>query len=80
MVRVAIAGGTGGLGRTLVEELMQGDDHEIFILSRKVRPCSFLMTAYTVIPIICVSALLNVCTVYPSFQGFRQCSLPQPVL
>lgn len=37
MVRVAIAGGTGGLGRTLVEELMQGGEHELFILSRKVR-------------------------------------------
>ena len=36
MVRVAIAGGTGGLGRTLVEELMKGNDHEVFILSRKV--------------------------------------------
>ena len=37
MVRIAIAGGTGGLGRTLVEELMQGNEHEIFVLSRKVR-------------------------------------------
>ncbi|KAG6995843.1 hypothetical protein G7Y79_00041g077950 [Physcia stellaris] len=35
MVRIAIAGGTGGLGRTLVEELMQGSEHEVFILSRK---------------------------------------------
>ncbi|KAL8812391.1 MAG: hypothetical protein Q9200_001078 [Gallowayella weberi] len=35
MVRVAIAGGTGGLGRTLVEEFMQGNEHEVFILSRK---------------------------------------------
>ncbi|KAL8801473.1 MAG: hypothetical protein Q9182_004440 [Xanthomendoza sp. 2 TL-2023] len=35
MVRIAIAGGTGGLGRTLVEELMQGNEHDVFILSRK---------------------------------------------
>ena len=37
MVNIAIAGGTGGLGRTLVENLMQGDEHEVFVLSRKVR-------------------------------------------
>ena len=29
MVRIAVAGGTGGLGRTFVEELMQGDEHQI---------------------------------------------------
>ena len=40
MVRIAIAGGTGGLGRTLVDELSQGNDHEIFVLSRKVQYCS----------------------------------------
>ena len=36
MVRLAVAGGTGGLGRTLVEELCQGDGHSVFVLSRKV--------------------------------------------
>ena len=36
MVRVAVAGGTGGLGRTLVEELVKSNKHEVFIFSRKV--------------------------------------------
>lgn len=36
MVRIAIAGGTDGLGRTLLDELAQGDDHVLFVLSRKV--------------------------------------------
>ncbi|KAL9595845.1 MAG: hypothetical protein Q9219_006187 [cf. Caloplaca sp. 3 TL-2023] len=35
MVRIAIAGGTGGLGRTLLDELARGDDHHVFVLSRK---------------------------------------------
>lgn len=35
MVTVAIAGGTGGVGRTIVEELVGQDKHEILILSRK---------------------------------------------
>jgi NAD dependent epimerase/dehydratase family enzyme len=37
MVTVAIAGGTGGVGRTIVEELVGQDKHEILILSRKVQ-------------------------------------------
>ncbi|KAI4151328.1 MAG: hypothetical protein LQ341_000927 [Variospora aurantia] len=35
MVRIAIAGGTGGLGRTLLDELAQNSDHIVFVLSRK---------------------------------------------
>ncbi|KAL8715720.1 MAG: hypothetical protein Q9220_000387 [cf. Caloplaca sp. 1 TL-2023] len=35
MVRVALAGGTGGLGRTLLDELARGDEHTVFVLSRK---------------------------------------------
>ncbi|KAL9003651.1 MAG: hypothetical protein Q9188_003495 [Gyalolechia gomerana] len=35
MVRVAIAGGTGGIGRTLLDELARGDEHTVFVLSRK---------------------------------------------
>jgi NAD dependent epimerase/dehydratase family enzyme len=37
MVRVAIAGGTGHLGRTLVEGLVESGDHDIFVLTRAVR-------------------------------------------
>ena len=36
MVRIAVAGGTGGLGRTVVDELAQGNEHVVFVLSRKV--------------------------------------------
>lgn len=36
MVRIAVAGGTGGLGRTLVDELCQDNAHSVFVLSRKV--------------------------------------------
>ncbi|RYN40107.1 hypothetical protein AA0113_g377 [Alternaria arborescens] len=35
MVTVAIAGGTGGVGRTIVEELVGQDKHQVLILSRK---------------------------------------------
>lgn len=36
MVRIAIAGGTGGVGRTLVDEFSKGGEHVVFVLSRKV--------------------------------------------
>jgi nucleoside-diphosphate-sugar epimerase len=36
MVRVAIAGGTGHLGRTLVEGLVESGGHDVFVFSRKV--------------------------------------------
>lgn len=36
MVRVAIAGGTGNLGRTILEVLQGDSHHEAFIISRKV--------------------------------------------
>lgn len=36
MVRVAIAGGAGHLGRTLVEGLVESRNHDVFVLSRKV--------------------------------------------
>ena len=36
MVRVAIAGGTGGLGRTLTEAIAETGKHQVYVLSRKV--------------------------------------------
>jgi len=36
MVKVAVAGGTGGVGRTIVEELVRQSKHNVIILSRKV--------------------------------------------
>jgi nucleoside-diphosphate-sugar epimerase len=46
-VRVAVAGGTGGLGRAIINGLLCGK-HEVFVLSRKVirhflhiLPCTF---------------------------------------
>lgn len=36
MVVVAIAGGSGGLGRTLVEGIQARGKHEVIVLSRKV--------------------------------------------
>lgn len=40
MVNVAIAGGTGAVGRTLVEVLASQDKHHAIILTRKVLPKS----------------------------------------
>lgn len=34
MVRVAIAGGTGGLGRSVTEEINASGKHDVFVLSR----------------------------------------------
>lgn len=36
MVTVAVAGGTGGIGRTIVETLVEQGKHKVVILSRKV--------------------------------------------
>ena len=36
MVDVAIAGGFGGVGRTIIEVMKDGSHHRPFILSRKV--------------------------------------------
>lgn len=36
MVTVAVAGGTGGIGRTIVEELVSQQKHKLLILGRKV--------------------------------------------
>lgn len=40
---VAVAGGTGGIGRTIVEEIVATGKHEVKILSRKV---SIVITFY----------------------------------
>lgn len=37
MVRVVVAGGTGSVGRTLVDAIVETGRHEVFVLSRKVR-------------------------------------------
>lgn len=36
MVNVAVAGGTGGVGRTIVDAIIVSGKHELKILSRKV--------------------------------------------
>jgi short-subunit dehydrogenase involved in D-alanine esterification of teichoic acids len=36
MVTVAIAGGTGGIGRTIAEVVKANQNHKVIILSRKV--------------------------------------------
>ncbi|KAF4998318.1 hypothetical protein F66182_16312, partial [Fusarium sp. NRRL 66182] len=38
MVRVAVAGGTGHLGRTLVEAIIATGKHEVKVFSRKSNP------------------------------------------
>jgi nucleoside-diphosphate-sugar epimerase len=37
MVRVAVAGGTGHVGRAIVEGLVESQEHEVFVFTRKVR-------------------------------------------
>ena len=36
MGRIAVAGGTGAVGKTFVEVLLQSKKHDVFILTRKV--------------------------------------------
>ena len=36
MVKVAIAGGTGGLGREVIDALLAKDKHQIIVLTRQV--------------------------------------------
>ena len=38
MVYVAVAGGTGNVGRTLVDAIVETGRHEVFVISRKVSP------------------------------------------
>ncbi|KAF2018119.1 NAD(P)-binding protein [Aaosphaeria arxii CBS 175.79] len=38
MPTIAVAGGTGGIGRTIVEELVNQGKHEVLVLSRKAVP------------------------------------------
>ena len=44
MVVVAVAGGTGHLGRTIVEAILATGKHEVKIISRKVHHLSLLST------------------------------------
>lgn len=37
MVTVAVAGGTGSVGRTIVDALLLSGKHDVVVLSRKVR-------------------------------------------
>lgn len=39
MVVIAVAGGTGNVGRTIVQALVATGKHEVKILSRKVNSC-----------------------------------------
>lgn len=46
MAIVAIAGGTGGVGKTVVEHLQRyGDHHKVFVIGRKVT--TLMCTRYT---------------------------------
>lgn len=36
MVKVALAGGTGGLGREVIDALLAKDKHDIIVLTRQV--------------------------------------------
>jgi short-subunit dehydrogenase len=36
MINVAVAGGTGGIGKTIVEELARGKKYNVVVLSRRV--------------------------------------------
>jgi len=36
MVKVAVAGGTGSVGRTIVDALKENPKHEVIVLARKV--------------------------------------------
>lgn len=38
MVTVAVAGGTGGIGRSIVDAILASGKHDLKILSRKVQP------------------------------------------
>lgn len=37
MAIIAVAGGTGDVGRTIVEALLDSGKHKVFVLGRKVR-------------------------------------------
>lgn len=47
MVTVAVAGGTGGIGRTLVEAILASGKHDVKVLSRTVRNLNFCVHMHT---------------------------------
>ena len=49
MVRVAVAGGTAGIGRTVVEAIVTTGKHDVFVLSRNVST-----TLYPIMSLVCV--------------------------
>lgn len=55
MVRVAIAGGTGNLGRTLVDAIVERGGHEVFVLSRKVQVIRIVMAC----PRLIITTMVN---------------------
>ena len=52
MVHVAVAGGTGSVGRTLVEAIVETGRHEVFVMSRKVRLGEGIGATFSAMPLI----------------------------
>ncbi|KAF2025382.1 hypothetical protein EK21DRAFT_116859 [Setomelanomma holmii] len=46
MVTVAVAGGTGGIGKTMVEELARQGKHKTLVLSRRRPHCQIVRFQY----------------------------------
>lgn len=44
MVTVAVAGGTGGVGKTIVETLVGNSEHQVIVLTRSVGPDGNLLS------------------------------------
>ena len=51
MVKVAVAGGTGGVGRAIVDALKEQTAHEFVILSRNVGTSSSVLNHFPDIPL-----------------------------
>ncbi|KAB8234146.1 NAD(P)-binding protein [Aspergillus alliaceus] len=51
MVKVAVAGGTGGLGRTIIEAILSTKKHEVYILSRRSNPAIAAELGVTVVSV-----------------------------
>ena len=86
MVKVAVAGGTGGLGLHVVEGIVEAGNHEVVVLSRKsTHPVlealgvSVIVVSYDD-PIALVNALEGVHTVISTIAGTTEDTLVKPQL
>lgn len=86
MVKVAVAGGTGGIGQHIVEGIVASGKHEVIVLSRRTSHPDLDALNVRVVPVSyddpasLASALQGVHTIISTISGFNEASMVVPQL